>query len=149
MTPETIQNQPKQYQKTIDAINLVNAGLDHKTALQAVNYKRDIRPETVSRFKAKCQKYSLSQPKMQKLASKAVQDCLSDKPINGEILPSYTNKLAAASMVYDRVDPVIRQNLNVNVNTVHPVDLSRWRVGQVEGKREDVIDVTPPPDSGK
>ncbi|MFA5340559.1 MAG: hypothetical protein WC332_02165 [Clostridia bacterium] len=117
--------EPKLAPKTIQAMQYVDAGLTPRQALQAVNLKSNISNQAISKFNAKYKKYSLTTPKMQKLASKALQDCLSDKPINGEILPSYTNKIAAASMVYDRIEPVIRQNLNINVD-VHPVDLSRW-----------------------
>lgn len=141
--PETIQtntdNSTNYSKKTITAIQLVNSGLSPKEALKAVNYKKDIRPETVSRFKQKVNKYALSRPAMVKMAHNAIKDCLSDAPIINkrkdkqgkeiveEIPPTWTNKIAAASMVYDRVEPIVRQNLNVNANMdVHPVDLSRW-----------------------
>ena len=42
-----------------------------------------------------------------------------------EIAPTWTNKIAAASMIYDRVEPVVHQNLNVNA-TISPVDLSKY-----------------------
>lgn len=135
----TNETQPKTYQKTKDAIQLINAGLPIKQALQVTNFKKDITPETVSRWKKKYQKYSLTAPKIQKLAHNAVTDCLTNQPIINkykdkqgneiveEIPPTWTNKIAAASMVYDRVEPVIRQNQNLNLNVdVHPVDLGMY-----------------------
>lgn len=139
MDATTTEKQPKYAQKTLDAITLVSAGLNPTKALQAVNYKPNITVQAVNKFKKKFQKYSLQAPKIQKLAHNAITDCLSDAPIiqkrkdkQGneiieEIPPTWTNKIAAASMVYDRVEPAIRQNQNLNVNVdVHPVDLSRY-----------------------
>jgi hypothetical protein len=80
---------------------------------------------------------------MQKLASRAVQDVLQGKVVevdavkilaNGEkvpyvekIVPTYTNKLAAAAMVADRVEPIVRQSVNLNIDVdICPVDLSRY-----------------------
>jgi hypothetical protein len=132
--PDKIENEPKLQPKTIQAMQYVDSGLTPRQALEAVNLKRNISREAISKFNAKYRKYSLTTPKMQKLASNALKDCLSDKAINGEIYPTYTNKIAAAAMVYDRVEPAIRQQINLNVE-VHPVDLSNFS--------NRVIDVTP------
>jgi hypothetical protein len=44
------------------------------------------------------------------------------------IYPSHTNRIAAAAMVADRTEPIVRQNVNVNLNAdVAPVDLERYR----------------------
>ena len=156
MSVNTDVNQSKLYPKTLDAINLVNAGVSPEDALKYVNFKQNIRKETVSRFKAKLKKHSLQSPNMVKLAHNAVKDCLTDQPIvskrtdkqGNEIIeetpPTWTNKLAAASMVMDRVEPAIRQNLNVNANVdVHPVDLGRWLNGQGDEKEAIEVDITP------
>jgi hypothetical protein len=139
-TEQKTSNNPQNYApKTLQAIALVNAGLDPKEALKAVNYKHDIRPETVSRFKQKVKKYSLTAPAMVKLAHNAVKDCLTDQPIintkrdkdgneiTEAISPTWSNKIAAASMVYDRVEPVIHKAESVSHHVIHPVDLSRYR----------------------
>lgn len=119
--------QPKLMNKTLEAFKLVESGLEPSEALKAVNYTRKISPQSVSVFKKKLKKYTLTNPTIIKLAHQAIKDCLNNKPINGEIYPSHTNKLAAASMVYDRVEPTIKQTQNLNVNVdCHPVDLSRW-----------------------
>lgn len=135
----TNETQPRYLQKTLDAIKLVDMGIEPKQALQITNFKKDITAQAVHKFKKKYNKYSLTAPKIQKLAHNAITDCLSDAPIiqkrkdkQGneiveEIPPTWTNKIAAASMVYDRVEPVIRQNANLNLNVdVHPVDLSLY-----------------------
>jgi hypothetical protein len=135
----TTEKQPKYLQKTLDAIKLVDMGIEPKQALQLTNFKKDITAQAVHKFKKKYNKYSLTAPKIQKLAHNAITDCLSDAPIiqkrkdkQGneiveEIPPTWTNKIAAASMVYDRVEPAIRQNANLNLNVdVHPVDLSLY-----------------------
>lgn len=139
MEATTNEKQPKYLQKTLDAIKLVDMGIEPKQALQITNFKKDITPYAVTKFKKKYQKYSITAPKIQKLAHNAITDCLSDAPIiqkrkdkQGneiveEIPPTWTNKIAAASMVYDRTEPAIRQQANLNLNVdVHPVDLSLY-----------------------
>lgn len=131
----------KKHQKAAELV--INHGVDEKTALMlAVGKVPD--SATLCRFREKVSKYSLSRPALQKLASKAVQDTLQGKvveidavkilangqkvPYTEKIVPSYTNKLAAAAMVADRTEPIVRQNMNMNVNVdIAPVDLSRYR----------------------
>ena len=72
-------------------------------------------------------KYSLSSDKMQKKAHKAIDKLMQGKPFGTIDKVKDSTALAAASMVYDRTDPVIRKNMNLNVNaTVDPVDLSAY-----------------------
>lgn len=126
-------------QKTIAQLTMMDNGVDALTALQLTNNKQQISPVTKYKLEKKYQRYSLLSTAMRKMAHNAVKDCLSDAPIiqkrkdrQGneiieEIPPTWTNKIAAASMVYDRVEPAIRQNQNLNVNVdVHPVDLSLY-----------------------
>ncbi len=144
MDTETTTNQPKYYQKTQAAFAMLDAGVKPEVAVQLLNNTNKPARSTVSLLKAKYKKYSLSAPKMQKLAHNAIQDCLTDKPIKQtltkkdkegkeieiieETVPSWTNKIAAASMVYDRIEPVINKSQSVNVNIdVSPVDLSLYR----------------------
>ena len=121
VTPDIVEKRPKYYGKTKRALDLVaNYGMEPKEALIMATGNTSPTSKTVLEFKEKVRNYVLSQPSMVKLAHKAVKDVLGMKPIvmgdGKEIIPSHTNRLAAASMVYDRVEPVIRQNMTLNVN---------------------------------
>ena len=156
MDTQREQNRPKYAQKTIDAINLVSAGLEPTKALQAVNYKANITQQAVNKFKKKYQKYSLTSPKITKLAHDAITDCLSDQPIiqvkkdkdgnevTEAISPTWSNKMAAASMVYDRVEPVIHRAESVSHHVIHPVDLSKYRNDELStgSQNGEVIDIS-------
>jgi hypothetical protein len=63
---QTTEKPHKYYPKTLEAIQLVNAGVSPEMALKFSNQKDSIRPETVSRFKQKLKKHSLTQPKLAK-----------------------------------------------------------------------------------
>lgn len=130
--------------KTRKAVSLVvNHGVDPKDAYALVNGKPPKR-DALDNLREQVRKYSLQTPQMQRLARDAVKDALQGKemrydavkilgngakvPYEEVIVPSYTNKLAAAAMVQDRVDPVVRRSENINVNVdCCPVDLSRYR----------------------
>jgi hypothetical protein len=142
---ETSPNRRQMSHKTRKAIDLVlEHGVEPKDAMILTQCVKTVNGENISRFKAKVQKYSLQRPVMQKLAQQAVKDVLegkvveyaSEKAIAGigvvefteRVAPTYTNKLAAAAMVYERTEPVLRQNVNVNLNVdVDPFDLSKYR----------------------
>ena len=63
---------------------------------------------------------------MDRLARDAVKAVLKDGEVNGE-KASVSAVLAAASMVKDRTEPIIRQAVNLNINAeVSPVDLGKW-----------------------
>ena len=121
--PEIEQNQPRMCQKTVDAIKLVAMGLQPQEALQITNHKPKITSEAVRKFNRKFDKYSLVKPDLVKLARNAVKDVLDNKPINGDIYPTHSNKLAAASMVYDRFEPVKSQQTEANQVITH-IDFS-------------------------
>jgi len=129
----TAQEQPRFYGKTKRAMDLVvNHGVEPKEALILATGNTTPTPKTVIEFKEKVRKYSLSRPSMVKKAFSAVQETLDMKPIltadGKEIFPSHTNRLAAAAMVADRVEPMVRQNVNLNINAdISPVDLDRYR----------------------
>jgi hypothetical protein len=147
---ETEQIQPRYAAKTLEALRLIDKGIEPKQALQVTNLKHNISRGAIHNLKKKYAKYSLTAPKIQKLAHKALLDCLNGETSEytaqkvtkaGDVIdyqeviaPSVTNKIAAAAMVYDRVEPAIRQQVNVNLE-VHPVDLSNFS--------NRVIDVTP------
>jgi hypothetical protein len=152
--PETIANEPKLYQKTLDAIKIVEAGIDPAKALQLVNNGRKVSDTSVSSFKSKLRKHSLTQPKVVKLAHKALIDCLKGETStytaekvtkDGDVVqyqeviaPTVTNKVAAASLVYDRYEPVIKQVANINLNMdCSPVDLSKYVNSDVVNNTQD------------
>lgn len=149
---KTEQKQPKYQQKTIAAIKMIDNGVDAKTALQIVNNKDNIHPQTVYNLKKNYKKYSLTHPKLIKLAHNAVKDCLTDQPIiskrtdrqGQEIIeenaPTWANKIAAASMVYDRVEPTRQPEapgggLTVNIIPIAAQEIidrmTSWKTRQV------------------
>ena len=68
-------------------------------------------------------KYSLTSDKLQQKAHKTVLNLMQGKPIGTIDKVKDSTALAAASMVYDRTDPVIKKNMNMNISaTVDPVD---------------------------
>jgi hypothetical protein len=160
---QTEQNHPKYYQKTQAAFAMLDAGVKPEIAVQLLNNTNKPARSTVSLLKAKHKKYSLTAPKMQKLAHSAIQDCLTDQPIKQAIIkkdkdgnaieiieetvPSWTNKIAAASMVYDRCEPIVRQSVQINVD-VDPINLDAYRnkaacdVHRENSTNEQVIDIT-------
>ena len=126
-------------QKSIDAINLVNAGIDPAEALKFVNFKKNISHQAIAELKQKVRLHSLCKPKIVKSAHDQIKRIL-----NGEvreipqqtvtkqgdvvdyietIAPSDSNILAAASMVYDRFEPVKSQQAEAGTVITH-IDFS-------------------------
>lgn len=124
--PEILPNptgKPKKlYRKSEMAIKMVLAGIDPRTALQTVNCKDNISHQAISELKEKVRKHSLTEPATVKLASSQVKRILRARAReevhrkatkDGEVVeytdniyPTDSNILAAASMVYDRYEPV-------------------------------------------
>ena len=132
-------------------MKMLDAGVDPKTALMLTNRKDKISDVAVYKLKEKYKRYSLTRPKTVKLAERAVLDVLEGKEIEytaqkvtktGEvvdykekIVPSASNKLAAAAMVYDRYEPVKQQDQQVTSNTY--IDLTTYQIGSINtGKVE-------------
>ena len=108
--------------KTLDAIKLVQAGIDPKRALQITNGKETISERAIYSLKAKSRKYSLQAPALVRSAQNQIKRILTSEAreeahtkVTGQgqvieytdnIYPTDTNILAAASMVYDRYEPV-------------------------------------------
>jgi hypothetical protein len=162
--PEVNTNQPKYYPKTMDAIKMIQAGIDPADALKYSNFKEVVSTSAVAKIKQKARKYSLTQPSLVKTARNQIKRIL-----NGEvreipqqtvtkagqvvdyteiIAPSDSNILAAASMVYDRFEPVkgVQSEGGKGGNTY--IDLSVINNTQVindEPVRQviDIIDVLP------
>lgn len=119
---------------------LIDNGVSTLDAGKAVGYKGN----TPYNIKTKINKLSLTHPKMVKSAARVIKDVLDLKPIEIErtsvtktgqvveytdnIYPTHTNALTAAAMVYDRVEPAIKQTANLNINCdISPVDLEAYR----------------------
>jgi len=139
---KTCQQETKYMPKTLEAFKLVEAGLSPKQALQAVNYTSKISPTSVSTFKQKLKKHSLTAPKLVKSAHNQIARILAAETREIEqqkvtkdgqvidytetIAPSDTNILAAAALVYDRYEPVVRQSVQINID-VDPINLDAYR----------------------
>jgi len=129
--------------KTKKAIELsIKHGVDAKEAYRLANGKEPT-PAALSRIKEKVRKYSLTAAPMVKLAHSVVKDALQGKAQEykqqrfdskkGQVIeftevvaPSVTNKLAAASMVLDRDQPLKGSGsdgpasfVQINVNHYH------------------------------
>lgn len=115
-SPETAQIDPKPVKElnlTQQAyILLRNEGATQRKAAAAVGYHPAYAP-TLERNLAK---YSLKQPKKLKHASKVI-----DGILDGSIQAKDSTRLAAAGMVYDRVEPAVRRNESVSVSINYDV----------------------------
>lgn len=162
MAAETVKKEGRYLSKTLKAIELVDNGADIKTALQITNNKSNISKAGIAVFKAKYKKYSLTHPKLLKSANNQVARILSGEvrqidqqkvTKNGEIVnytetiaPSDTNILAAASMVYDRVEPVqkgadvVNNSLTINAIPAEAQEIID-RMMQWKTQPPDIIDV--------
>lgn len=124
---------------------IVDHNLEPKEAYSLVNGRAPGK-QTLTALNQKVQEYSLQTDEMQRLAARAVKNTLKGKPIEcertivdrktGQVIdytekqyPSHTNMLAAASMVQDRVDPIVRQNVNLNGNLADflPFELDKYK----------------------
>jgi hypothetical protein len=162
---ETTIKQPKTQAKTIEAIRLVQNGADYQTALQITNNKPVISQRAIYKLKDKCKKYELTNPKTVKLADSQVKRILKGEPRSYEIpvklagkvildeqgkplmttetvIPTDSNITALLGMIYDRFEPVIHQQININTE-FSPVDLSSYfngarpepvKMGDIEAK---------------
>jgi hypothetical protein len=139
---EPIKKEPKLQAKTLQAFKLVEAGLSPREALQATNMKSDISSAGIAVFKNKYKKYTLTEVSTVKLASTQIKRILKARAReeahtkvtkDGEVIeytdnvyPTDSNILAAASMVYDRYEPVKAQD--APGATIQHIDLSSYRV---------------------
>ena len=124
---------------------IVEHGVEPKDAYELVN-GREAGKQAITGLNAKVQEYSLQTVEMQRLAGRVVKNALKGKPVEctrtsidkqtgqpieyiEKMYPSHTNMLAAASMVQDRVDPIVRQNINLNGNLADylPFELDKYK----------------------
>lgn len=131
--------------KTLKAIELCAASdVDPKVALTILNNGKPPESRTVTRVKNNIEKYRLTHPRMVKLARNVVLNTLKGESReilqkkmskNGEVVefteqisPTVSNQLDAAKMVYDRAEPTVHQNVNLNLNAeLSPVDLEKYK----------------------
>ena len=129
--------------KTIMAIKMVQAGIDPREALKTVNHKDNVSPKQVSVLRKKVKKYSLTAPSMVNAAQNQVKRILKglareeahEKVTKtGEVVrytenvyPNDSNILAAASMVYDRYEPVKGSEPDAGQGNTY-IDLSHYQV---------------------
>ena len=132
--------------KTQEIMKLMDQGLTPEEACKLAKDKDNIHANTKTDLKQKHERWLLTRPAIVKLAQKAVKDTLQMKAIktgsqvlcpeckgrareetvcplcsdvglvNEAVTPTTTNRLAAAQMVMDRADPVIKKNLNINAS---------------------------------
>ena len=141
--PGQATKEPKLQPKTIHAMKLVEAGLTPREALEAANMTTKMSAQAVSVFKAKLKKHSLTEPSTVKLASNQIKRILKARAreeahkkvtSTGEVIeyidniyPTDSNILAAASMVYDRYEPVKIQEQDKGSGNTY-IDLSTYQV---------------------
>lgn len=133
----------KLYPKTEQALRLCAIGTDPAEALKIVNGKDKIHRNAVTSLKKKYAKWSLKNPSVVKLANNQVKRILQGEgrgieqqkvTAQGQVIdytetvvPSDTNILAAAMMVYDRVEP-IKGNDPGDTPGVQFIDLTTYNV---------------------
>lgn len=98
-------------------------GLSIPDAAKVLGYNKDYAYHTAK----KLSKHNLSSGKLIKPAYSVVKNILEGKTWGCIDKIKDSSALAAAQMIYDRVDPKINQNLNINVNIPAPVELDRWK----------------------
>lgn len=138
---------PKMGKKVRLQLQMMDAGVDAGTALCITNAgKVQASKSARTKLRDKWKKWSLSRPPLVKSAYTQVERILSATSrvvptermardgtivtINETIAPTDATILAAASMVYDRYEPIIAHSQSVSVvlsADIHPVDISCYR----------------------
>jgi len=121
--------------KGMEQMTLMQHGMDAHTALLLTNPHKDtISKQSVSIVKKKFKIYSLQNPGIVKLAHNVIKDVLAGQGIEiiGKsgttetvAIPSATNRIAAAAMVYDRYEPV-RSVQEATQQVIHPVNIGTF-----------------------
>jgi len=139
---EYIQDGVKISEKSIKQFKLMEMGETAENALRLTNCKNEVSKGAIYNLEQRYKKWSLQRPEVVELAGKQFNRILKggkrtikkQKVTNTgqvidyteQIAPSDTTILAAVSMVYDRYEPVVNKNVNINVNLA-PIDLSEFR----------------------
>jgi hypothetical protein len=95
-------------------------GINKSNAAEMVGYSRPYSQHLDQKFN----KYLISgNTKLLKLAHTNVKNMLSEDAPTKD-----SSRVALVNMIYDRHDPVIRHNQNVNLNVdCTPIDVDRWK----------------------
>lgn len=128
---KTVINRPKHNASTLRALNLMDKGVNVRDAHKLATGQEKTSAQSLSALNKKFKQHSLTRPDIVKLAHRAVKETLKMVEVvnsKGEVTtPSHTNRLAAAQMVMDRAEPVVKVNHNLNINAeISPVDLSKY-----------------------
>lgn len=146
---------PPLQRKTLQAFQYVDSGLSPKEALQLTNFKENISREAVCKFREKYRKYSLTKPKMVKSAYDQIHRILAAEPrevtqekltkdgeiieITEKIVPTDSNILAAAGMVYDRYEPVQPEQAPAGGNTYIDLTAITVQVAELSTGRDNEV----------
>ena len=111
---EIVQKEPKLTQRDIAYSLLRKEGMNNLEATKALG----VVPSRGTQIAHKLnKKYNLKEENYLKPAARAIKNILKGKTFGEVKQIKDSTVLAAASMVYDRIDPVIKQSLNVNQTT--------------------------------
>ena len=117
------ENPPKLPLKQQTYALLRQEGLSNKEACEAVGYKESNGYQVAHKLK----KYDLVDTKMVSAAHKSFKKLLKGEGVGTADKVKDSTVLAATQMVFDRVQPIVKVNHNLNVNAkVDPVDLSEY-----------------------
>ena len=122
------------HRETEAICTLVNTGMDVEDAYKMIKPKKELTRANKHELKRKANALALQDPKRVKAAQKAIDQILAGKVVGDAKTVNTSDILAAVKMVADRVDPIVNQSLNINVNAeISPVDLSAYlNMGQRE-----------------
>lgn len=110
-------------------ILLRKQGMDVKTASKALGYHE----RTGYILEKKLKKYDLTSEFWLSKAQKVLKNILEGKPWGSIEQIKDSTALEASKVVFDRAQPVIRKNLNMNVETkIDLVDLSKYKPKEKE-----------------
>lgn len=127
VSTEGDKNKKRYNSQTEKMFKLHKKGYSVREAYEKVKGLSEVSEVSISHFRTKFKEWLLTNEKTIKLAHKAVNDTLQLKTVNG-VTPSATNRLTAAQMVFDRIDPVTKQVEHNHQVQFHPVDLSKYEL---------------------
>lgn len=143
--------------KTMKAFELMDRDVSIKDAHKLATGIEKPHPQSIYDLKSKYEKYLLSKESTVRLASKVMINTMKMKPVESKsletcpgckagkdkpscevcgglgavitlIYPTHSNAVEVAKEVHSRIDPVVRQSMNLNINAdVDPVDLAAFR----------------------
>jgi hypothetical protein len=111
-------------------MHYMDKGLSAEEAYALANPHHSPTKRLMQMYRKEHQNIVLANPILVEAAHNAIAETLDGVVLerNGEkIIPTYTNRLAAAQMVLDRAEPIIKINQNLNINSdIKLVDLSNY-----------------------